>query len=352
MGTALNILFRPAVLYTLLCALFFAGLALRKMLARAQIALPVLIGAAGILALSFLNPQFARQAGKPDNLALWATLFFIAFFLWIGFRQAAENDARLEQGQRVAEAEISRQRVFVWPNLLYMEAIAAAFALVVLFAWSMSIDAPLEQIADPSTSPNPSKAPWYFLGLQELLVYFDPWIAGVLLPCMAVTGLLALPYCDPNPKGSGYYGFRQRPFAITVYLFGFLLLWIVLICFGAALRGPNWSFYGPYEAWDASKALAFANINLDQIVWHHDLSSMHWFLRELPGLALVAAYFTLLPALGRKLFRETYEELGFVRYSIVAIHLLVMLAVPIKMYLHWCFGLKYVVYIPEFFFNI
>src|SRR5260370_3672074 len=93
-------------------------------------------------------------------------------------------------------------------------------------AWSIAIDAPLEQPADPNKTPNPSKAPWYFLGLQEMLVYFDPWIAGVVLPSLIIVGLMVIPFIDFNPKRNGYYTLAVRTFAISTFLFCFLVLWV------------------------------------------------------------------------------------------------------------------------------
>jgi len=72
---------------------------------------------------------------------------------------------------------------------------------------------------------NPAKAPWYFLGLQEMLVYFDPWIAGVIMPTLIIVGLMVIPYIDANPLGNGYYTYKQRKFAIWTFLFGFIGLW-------------------------------------------------------------------------------------------------------------------------------
>ena len=75
------------------------------------------------------------------------------------------------------------------------------------------LQAPLEQPASSTTAPNPSKAPWYFLGLQEMLVYFDPWMAGVVLPSMIIVGLMAIPYIDTNKSGNGYFSYADRKFA-------------------------------------------------------------------------------------------------------------------------------------------
>ena len=147
------------------------------------------------------------------------------------------------------------KKMEVWPNLVVREYIGAVLMLVFLIAWSVLQNAPLEEIANAGVTPNPSKAPWYFLGLQELLVYFDPWLAGVVLPGVIAMGLMAIPYVDPDAKlGVGYYSVKERPFANTVFLFG-VGLWFVLIFIGTFLRGPNWSWYWPWESWEIHKAL-------------------------------------------------------------------------------------------------
>src|SRR5215211_4507513 len=120
-------------------------------------------------------------------------------------------------------------KVHTWPHLVRMEFLVALFVTVVLTLWSITIDAPLEEPANPTKTPNPSKAPWYFLGLQEMLVYFDPWMAGVVLPTLIIIGLMVIPYIDVNPRGNGYYTFKERKFAISTFMFGFLVLWIILI---------------------------------------------------------------------------------------------------------------------------
>ena len=104
--------------------------------------------------------------------------------------------------------------VYVWPNLLMIEMICAILVTVGLMVLIQFEHAPLRSLADPSTTPNPMGAPWYFLGLQELLVYFDPWYAGVVLPGMIILGLMLFPYLDVNPKGVGYYTYSERKFAV------------------------------------------------------------------------------------------------------------------------------------------
>lgn len=359
---SVNWLCQPALFWTVLLAAFFSALAFRKFLVKRAVASSVLAGALVFAALSAFSPQFVKEAAKPDYLLLWAMLFLTGLCLWSAFCQAVRNDERLKQGLPPEEAAAAQENVHVWPYLLYLEAIVAAFAMAILLVWALGLDAPLEQPANPADSPNPAKAPWYFVGLQELLVYFDPWIGGVLLPVMTITGLACLPYCDPDPAGAGYFSFERRKYSITMYLFGFLLLWVAMICTGAFLRGPDWNSFGLFEPWSAPKAAPANTINLSQFFWQdvmnwltgrpRALDSLHWFKRELPGFLVVAAYFLGLPVLGARLFRNLYGQLGWLRYCIVAFHLLVMLAVPIKICLRLVFNLKYIIFVPEFFFDV
>jgi len=246
--------------------------------------------------------------------------------------------------------------VFSWPDLVYVELICLVVVMAVMIVWSIFLKAPLEEPANPGDSPNPSKAPWYFLGLQEILVYYDPWMAGVVLPSLIIVGLMAIPYIDTNPKGNGYFTFKERRYEITIFLIGFLVLWCVLIVLGTFLRGPNWNFFGPYEFWDINKLVPLNNINLSEIIWIKIFKTgmpKFWLFREIFGLGLVALYMGLLPPLlAKTVLRKFYEKMGTVRFLIGVNLALIMLALPIKMYLRWIFNLKYIVNIPEFSFNI
>jgi len=237
-------------------------------------------------------------------------------------------------------------------------------------------------------TPNPSKAPWYFTGLQELLVYFDPWIAGVVLPTLIMVGLMAIPYLDPDKnKGVGRYGFKERPFAMTYFLFG-IGMWFVLIFIGSFLRGPNWDIYWPWESWLIHKAPPPAT----------------WSLSLPVGLAVIGLYFALgviLPKLGKPDFEwktalkqgllgllgigailkiaahMSWEQLGYlaffgyvyyvfgvlaprkqlqgqnkVIYTVSMVLVLMMLGVLMKMGVRHGFHIKYVLTIPQFSLNI
>jgi hypothetical protein len=275
------------------------------------------------------------------------------------------------------EENMFKEKTMTWPDLIYIEFISLILVTILLIFWSLAVDAPLEEWANPSRSPNPSKAPWYFSGLQEILVYFDPWIAGVLLPACIIAGLISIPYIDRSPEGSGYYSFKKRRFGIFIFLGGFFF-WVALILIGTFLRGPNWNFYGPFEYWDGNKINPMVSLQLSDIFWGKWLNVKKpdfWFLRELPGIVLLLFYFLVLPILtitssnynffiqkiplfGKHLsplFNATkryYESKGSFRYLITSFFLLIMAGIIIKMYLQWAFSIKYLIAIPELFFNI
>ncbi len=320
---------------------------------------------------SMTDHNFFKIITKPDNVPITMLIFFTGFVTWLAFRQAAINDERTERGEPLLEAG-SDDKVLVWPDLVYTELICLVLCTVFLIVWAIILKAPLEPPANPSVIPNPSKAPWYFLGLQELLVYFDPWIAGVLLPGLIIFGLVALPFIDKNPRGNGYYTLKERPFVISVYMFGWVIMWIVLIIVGTFLRGPNWNFFGPYEYWDSHRPVALLNINVSDVFWIVMPSKWNlpwkpglpnqaalgglvpaYIIREAPGLVLLGFYFFVMPVLlAKTAFKKIFSQLGMIRYVVFWILMSWMLLVPIKMVLRWLFNLKYFLAITEWFFNV
>ena len=181
----------------------------------------MLIVAVVLLGLFVYSVQDWHQLWKivsaPDNVPIVAMLFLVPFFTWLGVRQATANDhliGELEGDAKLAKAHHRKvepwrpgwaRELHVWPYLVRIEFLAAVIVTVVLYVWSITLNAPLEEPSNPNLTMNPSKAPWYFLGLQEMLVYFDPWIAGVVMPTLIIIGLMIIPYVDTNPMGSGYY---------------------------------------------------------------------------------------------------------------------------------------------------
>ncbi len=136
-----------------------------------------------------------------------------------------------------------QDKVHVWPHLLVVEFVAALSVTAFLLIFAVFVNAPLLELANVNQTPNPSKAPWYFLGLQELLKWFHPMVAGVLLPGMALVGLILSPYIDRNPSNKP----ENRKFAISLFTM-FLMYWAVLVMIGTFFRGPGFNFIFPWNA--------------------------------------------------------------------------------------------------------
>ncbi len=135
-----------------------------------------------------------------------------------------------------------QDKVHVWPHLLVVEFVAALACTAFLLVFSIFVNAPLLELANFNQTPNPSKAPWYFLGLQELLKWFHPMVAGVLLPGMALVGLILAPYTDRNPSNKP----EDRKFAVSLFTV-FLMYWAVLVLIGTFFRGPGFNFIFPWN---------------------------------------------------------------------------------------------------------
>lgn len=350
-------LFVPVLLY-LAVAYFLVMWVLAQLGPRiwdGKVGMWMLILGIGGFALSLLDPNFQSIAAKPDNVPIGAMIFLLGIFTWIALKKAYYNDRAILAGGIPYEKTESDEKLFTWPDLVYTELLCMIALTIIMIVWSIGLRAPLEEAANPTSSPNPAKAPWYFLGLQEMLVYFDPWLAGVVLPTLIIVGLMAIPYIDTNPKGNGYYSFRERKWEIGVFLYGFLVLWSFLIITGTFLRGPNWSFYGPYEFWDPNKLEPLVNVDLSELFWVKMLAMplpKLWLIREAPGLILVLGYLGLPMLLALGPFRRFYLKMGAARYYVGAYLFLTMLSLPIKMVLRWLFNLKYLVHIQEIFLNI
>lgn len=341
----------PTAFFLASILLFAATLGLRRAVASGLVAFAVVDLAVLAFGLSLTDVDFRRIVSTPDNVPIVGLIVLVAGFTWLALRRGVINDARRAEGLPVLEA-MEQDRVLSWPDLVYIELICMVAMTLFLIVWAVALPAPLEQPAKATEAPNPAKAPWYFLGLQEMLVYFDPWLAGVAIPVLIIVGLCAIPYIDANEEGRGYYTVASRPFALATFLFGFLVLWVVLIVLGTFLRGPNWNFFGPYERWDPHKVVPLNNVDLSDLVWIRVLgrAKPSWaLLRELPGLALLAFYLLVLPwILLRTLFKGYAAKAGTARAAVAVVLLLLMAGLPLKMMLRWTLNLKYVVAIPGF----
>lgn len=136
-----------------------------------------------------------------------------------------------------------QDKVHVWPHLLSIEFVAALLATGFVLVFSIFVNAPLLELADINKTPNPSKAPWYFLGLQEMLSMFHPMVAGVLLPGIGMGALMLAPFMDRNPSHKP----EDRKFAISLFTM-FLMACAVLTIIGSFFRGPGQLFVFPWAA--------------------------------------------------------------------------------------------------------
>jgi len=242
-------------------------------------------------------------------------------------------------------------KVHTWPYLVRAEFISGCVLLLVLMVWSITVDAPMEEPANPTKTPNPSKAPWYFLGLQEMLVYFDPWIAGVLLPTLIIVGLMVIPYIDINPRGNGYYTWTERKFAISTFLVGFLGMWVGMITIGVFFRGPGWNLFMPWEEWDTHRVVALTNVDWSELFgvptkrFDDSLNPAAMAI----GTITILAWFSLGVVFWFwKRKSDVIRKLGPLRYSIAAGLFLIMTALPVKIILRLTLNIKYILVTPWF----
>ena len=343
-----------------------------------------------IVAVWAINVQDWHQlwtiSSAPDNIPIVAMLFLVPFFTWMGIRQAIANDRLIDELEADPKAAKTHHRkvepwrpgwareLHVWPYLVRIEFLATVIVTVVLFVWSITLNAPLEEPANPNLTMNPSKAPWYFLGLQEMLVYFDPWIAGVVMPSIIMVGLMVFPYVDSNPLGNGYYTLKQRRFALWMFGAGFLM-WIVLIVIGTFIRGPGWIWFWPGQTWDHNAVVFDKNVDLHDMI----AAKLHLgFLSQNPakfifgfivvsGFYLVGALFfhwlmtvdfkkiRFRKPFGKNLFpKNEFEQkllartslLQYLTFQFFAVS--VLLALPVKLILRLALTIKYVWVTPWF----
>ncbi|HEY6189763.1 MAG TPA: hypothetical protein VIW80_19060 [Pyrinomonadaceae bacterium] len=317
--------------------------------------------------------QIWKITSAPDNVPIVAMLFLVPFFTWYGIKQARDNDRLIEQLEHDPQLAKTHHRkvepwrpgwareLHVWPYLVRIEFLAAVIVTVILFVWSITLNAPLEEPANPNLTMNPSKAPWYFLGLQEMLVYFDPWIAGVVMPSIIMVGLMVFPYVDSNPLGNGYYTIRQRRFALGMYGWGWLM-WIVLIFIGTFIRGPGWIWFWPGQTWDHNAVVFDKNIDLHDWIATSRIGKMLGLgilsvnpVKMIFG-ALVVGLFYILGGMffhwlmtrnefERKLLART-SLLQYVTFQFFAVS--VLLALPVKLILRLALNIKYVWVTPWF----
>jgi hypothetical protein len=310
----------------------------------------------------------------PDNVPIVLLMIVVPFYTWYALRQAFANDrliTELEANPALAKTHHRKtqpwkpgwaKEVHVWPFLLRIEFLAAIIVTLILMIWSITLNAPLEEPSNPTLTMNPSKAPWYFLGLQEMLVYFDPWIAGVVMPSLIIVGLMVVPYIDANPLGNGYYTFKQRKSAILTFIFGFIVLWVTMIVIGTLIRGPGWMWFWPGTTWDHNR-LEFA-VNRDlpdifgikarvaKIIFGAVVCGLYaavagWFIHKLiAGRGLIVGKWKLIKE--QPFNQKIFKRMSLLQYVTMQTFLIIMLSLPIKILARLLFRIKYVWVTPWF----
>ncbi len=214
-----------------------------------------------------------------------------------------------------------------------IEFLAGLIFTFIIMVWSLFMNAPLKELANPADTPIDERAPWYFIGLQELLIFFDPWLAGVVLPSILLVGLLILPFIDPHKEtGIGRYTFRDRPVAVSAFGFGFAM-WYILIIIGQFFRGPARMFYWPWEDKAVLKELPVVEMVTFPIA---------------VGIAFFIIYFGVCVILPKYIFENFYKTLGIIRYYIFMSLCAIMLLIPIKIFLRYVFDVKYILSLQIF----
>lgn len=310
--------------------------------------------------------QLWEIVSAPDNVPIVALLFLVPFYAWYGLRQAAANDRLIAQLEADPELRKTGYRknypykkgwekeVHTWPYLMRMEFLAAIIVTIILTIWSLTLNAPLEELANPHLTMNPAKAPWYFLGLQEMLVYFDPWIAGVVMPTLIIIGLMVIPYIDANPLGAGYYTWKQRRFAIGTFCFGFIFLWLVMVFIGTFIRGPGWVWFWPGQTWDPSYQPYAVNRDLYQVFPFSLMGIQSIGAKTIFGVFAMGAYVLIGGYLLHKVItagkfnRKIFERMSLLQYVVMLSILILMLFLPVKMILRDFFNIKYIWVTPWF----
>ena len=305
--------------------------------------------------------QLWEIVSQPDNVPIVGLALAVPFFVWYGLRQARTTDRLIER--LGADPELAKthhrkphpfqpgweRNVPVWPYLLRIEFLAAIVVTVLLLVWSILLNAPLDAPANPNQTMNPAKAPWYFVGLQEMLVYFDPWFAGVVLPVLIIIGLMLFPYLDANPLGVGYYTIRQRKVVLGAFGIGFSI-WLAAIFVGTFIRGPGWMWFWPGQTWDHTRVAYAVDRNLPDLI---GISSA-WG-QAATGLLAIGLFYAgtgwgIHKLVTRSaLDREIYERTSRLQYVVFqAFAITILAALPAKVLLRLLFRIKYVLITPWF----
>ncbi len=322
----------PPWLFSLALILFLAGRGSRWLWSRGGGAL-LLVLAAALLALGLADETFRHNLLRPERLPVTVLLLSSGVLMWL----------EMSRTSRGAVDEPPPDRGFS-----SADAGAATIVGLGLVACAWLFPAASGPVADPASTPDLVRVPWFLLALQELSHYFDPWVPYFALPLLFLGLLLALPWLGHEKTA--------QPGGRSLFLFGWLLLWLLPLAAAAFLRGPHWIAFGPFEAWDATRPPPAPPLAFSEVFWSGWLGGIlpeRWWLRELPGMLLLAGYFLLLPlalqrvGVTRRALESYSESLGAWRFRAALIAVLALLLVPLKMYGRWLLDIGHWIHIPE-----
>lgn len=240
-----------------------------------------------------------------------------------------------------------------WGCTMRLLGITLAILNVVLWFAVPSIRAFVDQTTGRWSNPN---NPQIITGVQELLVYFDPWLALRVFPIVYTAGLAVIPFLKKQSEiRTGSRPVRADVVVISLLLIGAEMVWLTLIATEVFLRGPNWNLFWPGETWDEYKLVPLTSLNLSEKFWFllgRSMNGMPWAMRELPGLMLVAGYLVGGLVLAYIFFRSSNCKTPYWRWAVLVLLLQIAALVPLKMASRWAFDIKYWIYVPEHFWNI
>lgn len=274
--------------------------------------------------------------GEPDAVALLLLLALVVGTVGVALRAGLRRD-------REAPAPGPRERELVntWPHLVRLELCAALATLLLVSWWAIGLEVPLGPPADPTVTPAVAKAPWFFVGVQELLQYFDAWLAGAVLPGVLIVGLCALPYLDRGER-SGFYTWRERPvvFALTLAL---LVVWLAPIVVGLFCRGGHWALQPAWRPSTPDEASPRLLLSLAERL-HLGRAGA-----QLLGAGVCLGPFLLLPLAWLRLRRRAWAaRMGGARFCTAGALLVVGAGVVLKIVLVGVLDIRYLWITPWF----
>lgn len=328
----------PALVFSLAVALFLLAVRSPWPWTRTGGAVLGLLAAAAVAGM-VVDPRSRRLLLSPERLPIAVLTLASAAAVWTAVYQAR----RPPSGAEAAGA---------WRGLGRVELLAGGAVVLAVAVAAFALGAPLAPPADPHAA-GPAEAPWFLLAVAQMRSFFDPWVATVLLPLLTVAGLFALPYLDVA-KDAADAGFEERRDVVYFIVFVWFLLALLPMA-GAILPWARIAAAGSPELARPEAARPFSDLLWGLIV---EIPPRQAWLRELPAVVLLGAYFFALPSLlprwrpTRALFGRYRKRLGRRRFHLAVVLIELWMLVPLKMYGRWLLGIGYFVHLPELGFNL